>query len=78
VTYILVAVAPDGTRKPLSREHFQGWNARSREIVPREDAHQMSRKRANQERNRMLSDFDLKGHRVEVEPFVPQPATDPR
>lgn len=38
----------------------------------------MSRKRAHQERNRILDGWDLKGHRVEVEPFVPQPATDPR
>lgn len=30
MTYILVAIAPDGTRKPLSREQFDGWNARSR------------------------------------------------
>ena len=71
MTYILVAIAPDGTRKPLSREQFDGWNARSRAKVDRANAHQMSRKRANQERNRMLNDFDLRGHRIEVEPFTP-------
>ena len=73
MTYILVAIAPDGTREPLSREQFDGWNQRSRTKVVRADAHQMSKKRANQERNRMLVDFDLRGHRIEVEPYMERP-----
>jgi hypothetical protein len=78
VTYILVAIAPDGTRKPVGREAWEpdGW---SHSIAHGVTPHQMSRKRANQERGRLHFDgWDLKGHRVEVEPFVPQPATDPR
>ena len=63
MTYILVAIAPDGTRSPLNGE----WNRKRK--VPREEAHRMSRKRAESERNRVQMDFDLRGHRIEIEPY---------
>jgi hypothetical protein len=76
VTYHLIAIAPDGTRHPLGREHFErrgGQDCRVRSFAADVEPHALSRKRANQERNRMLMDFDLRGHRIEVVPVTVTP-----
>ena len=71
MTSLIVAIAPDGTLSPLAGEYG------AKRKVPREEAHRMSKKRAERECSRVTMDFDLRGHRIEVEPFTPDTGANP-